>query len=66
MVNLNFQQMFNNRTDTILIADESKNRIGKNIIMNRLSVLNGKLKLDWMNLSYTNAYKLECKIFFPS
>ena len=64
-ISLNFQQMFNNRTDTILIADESKNRIGKNIIINRLSVLNGKVKLDWMNLSY-NAYKLKCKNFFLS
>ncbi len=62
---LNFQQMFNNRTDTILIADESKNRIGKNIIINRLTILNGKVKLDWMNLSY-DAYKLKCKNLFLS
>ena len=64
-LSLNFQQMFNNRTDTILIADESKNRIGKNIIINRLTILNGKVKLDWMNLSY-DAYKLKCKNLFLS
>ena len=64
-LSLNFQQMFNNRTDTILIGCESKNRIGKNIIINRLSVLIGKVKLDWMNLSY-DAYKLKCKNLFLS
>ena len=64
-LHLNFQQMFNNRTDTILIADKSKNRIGKNIIINRLSVLNVKVKLDWMNLSY-DAYKLKCQNLFLS
>ena len=37
-----FQQMFNNQADTISIANESKNRIGKNIIKNIQSVLNGK------------------------
>ena len=64
-LSLNFQQMFNNRTDIILIADESKNRIGKNIFINRLNILNGKVKLDWMNLSY-DAYKLKCKNLFLS
>jgi hypothetical protein len=64
-LSLNFQQMFNNLIDTILIADESKNRIGKNININRLNILNGKVKLDWMNLSY-DAYKLKCKNLFLS
>ena len=64
-LSLNFQQMFNNQTDTILIADDLRNRTGKNYIINRLSVLCGKVKLDWMNLSY-GAYKLKCKNLFLS
>ena len=62
-LSLNFQQMFNNRTYTILIFDEFKNRIGKNIMINRMSVLNGKVQLDRMSLSY-DANKLKYKNFF--
>ena len=48
-LSLNFQQMFNNRTGIISIADELSNRIGNNIILNRLNVINGKVKLNWIN-----------------
>ena len=57
---MNVQQNFNGRNEMFQINDYSANRIGKNIICNRLNVLNGQIKLDWLNLSL-NAFKLKAK-----
>ena len=60
---MNVQQNFNGRNEMFQINDYSANRIGKNIICNRLNVLNGQIKLDWLNLSL-NAFKLKAKSIF--
>ena len=60
---MNVQQNFNGRNEMFQINDYSANRIGKNIICNRLNVLNGQIKLDWLNLSL-NAFKLKAKSVF--
>ena len=62
-MSLNFQQTFNTRCDTISIVDSSWNKIGRNKITNRMNILNGKIKHEWMNLSI-ESYKLKCKDIF--
>ena len=59
-MSLNFQQTFNKRCESISIINASMTRIGQNQLMNRMYVLNGKVKHDWMNLTY-DVYKIKCK-----
>ena len=59
-MSLNFQQTFNNRCETIHTINASRTRIGQNQIINRMYVLNGKIKYDWMNLTY-DMYEIKCK-----
>ena len=60
---LNFQQNFNNRNEMVNIIDTSKYKIGKNLLVNRLRILNGKIKLDDLNLSL-EAFKIKYKELF--
>ena len=62
---MNRQQNFNARCETFQINDYSNIKIGKNILCNRLTVLNRLVKLDWLNLSLT-AFKLKVKNVFLS
>ena len=55
-MDMNFQQNFNDRTDRVHITDNSRLRIGKNCIMNRMSCINNKIKFDWLNQSF-ESYK---------
>ena len=59
-LSLNFQQSFNARTQTVNVVDTSKLKIGKNDAVNRLKIINGKIKYEWLNLSW-NSYKIKCK-----
>ena len=60
---LNFQQNFNNRNTTINLVDTSQFKIGKNLIPNRLLIVNRQIDLELLNLSYL-AYKIKCKNIF--
>ena len=62
-LSLNFQQNFNVRSSTVKLIDTSNLKIGKNIAVNRLMVINGLIEYDWLNLSI-NAYKIKCKTKF--
>ena len=62
-VDLNYQQNFNNRQKFVQINDESALRIGKNILMNRLGILNNKIDYDWLNQSL-NTFKIKSKKLF--
>lgn len=62
-LSLNFQQNFNNRNEMVNIFDTSKFKIGKNLLVNRLKVINGKIKLDDLNLS-REAFKIKYKVVF--
>jgi hypothetical protein len=62
-LSLNFQQNFNNRNEMVNIFDTSKFKIGKNLLVNRLRILNGKIKLDDFNLSL-EAFKINYKELF--
>ena len=51
------------RQTTFMTMKKNRLRIGMNIISNRFNSLNGKIKLDWLNLSYVS-YKIKCKTKF--
>jgi hypothetical protein len=62
-LSLNFQQTFNARNNTVNIVDTSRIKIGKNIAINRLKIINGKIPYDWLNLSW-DTFKVKCKKLF--
>ena len=59
-VDLNNQQNFNERSNFVQIFDTSSLKIGRNIIMNRMTCLNRSIKYDWLNMSLIG-YKLKVK-----
>ena len=59
-LDLNHQQNFNNRQKYVQINDVSKTKIGRNILSNRLGILNNQIDYDWLNLSL-NSFKINCK-----
>ena len=61
-LSLNFQFNFNSRDQSIKVVDTSRLKIGKNIVVNRIKIINGKITYAWMNLTY-ETYKLKCKLF---
>ena len=50
---LNFNQRFSSRSNLFGVVKTNQLRVGLNIAINRMSILNNMLPLDWMNLSYT-------------
>ena len=62
-LDMNSQQNFNSRSKLFQINDYSNIRIGKNIIANRMTILNNLINLDWLNLSLI-AFKLKVKDLF--
>ena len=64
-LSLFFNQNFNGRNSKANFRDTSNHKIGKNLIANRLSILNNEIEYDWLNLE-KESYKLKCKILFLS
>ena len=64
-LNLNFQQNFGQINKFVRIFDNSRIKIGRNNMINRLNMLNDQIEYDWLNLSI-NSYKLKCKERFLS
>ena len=62
-LDMNTQQNFNSRSKLFQINDCSNIRVGKNVIVNRMTVLNNLINLDWLNLSLI-AFKLKVKNLF--
>ena len=60
---MNAQQNFNARMEMFQINDFSRLKVGKNILCNRLTVLNNQIQLNWLNLSLTS-FKLKVKSIF--
>ena len=60
---MNVQQNFNASNVMFQINDFLNTKVGKNILCNRLPVLNKLVNLDWLNLSLT-ALKLKAKSIF--
>ena len=62
-ISLFFNQNFNERNPYINFRDTSHYKIGKNILANRLPVLNNKIDTLWLNQSLSS-YKIKCKNSF--
>ena len=62
-LDLNFNQSFNNRCTKVRLFDTSIIRIVKNILLNRLTIINNQIEYDWLNKSL-NSFKLICKLLF--
>ena len=60
---MHFQQTFNARTQTVSVVDTSKLKIGRNIAINRLILINGKIPFEWLNLTI-DSFKIKCKSLF--
>ena len=58
-------QTFNARNGNTHFVDTSNFKIGKNIISNRLNLINDQIKYEWLNLDL-NHFKLKCKSLFLS
>ena len=57
---LNFQIVDNARSLTWSFIKRQNYDVGKNILLNRMHVLNNKIEKNWINLSL-NTYKVKCK-----
>ncbi len=62
-LNLNFQMINTSRQTYLEIQNCSGYKVGNNILSNRLSCLNRKLQLDFLNLPF-EMYKIKCKSLF--
>ena len=62
-LDMNEQQNFNARNEKFHINDYSRTKVGRNVICNRLTCLNGELKLEWFNLTKL-AFKIKAKSIF--
>ena len=60
---MNAQQNFNARMEMFQINDVSRLKVGKNILCNRLTVLNNQVNFNWLNLSLIS-FKLKVKSIF--
>ena len=59
-MDMNAQQNLNARMNCVQINDRSNLRIGKNIMANRLGILNNEINYNWLYLSLTS-FKLKSK-----
>ena len=59
-VQMNFQLNQNERINHVNFFSRQNYESGKNILLNRLSHLNGKIKKSWLELSL-NSFKVKCK-----
>ena len=57
---LNFNQVLTLRQTLFCTMKANLRRVGLNALANRLFILNNKIPLDWLNLSY-NSFKIKCK-----
>ena len=64
-IDMSLQQNFNARQMMVRVTDVSNIKVGKNILMNRLTVINNEIDYNWLNLS-SISYKLKCKSLFLS
>ena len=62
-MDLNFQQSFAQRNENISVIAISTHKKGRNNLINRLNVVNGNIKYDWLNLS-NDSFKIKCKSTF--
>ena len=64
-LDLNFNQNFNARCSKANLVDTSSNKTGKNLISNRLTVINNEIDYNWLNLPY-HTFKNRAKKLYLS
>ena len=64
-VTLNLNQILTTRQTKFLISKSNNNKVGLNILPNRLSILNGIIPLSWLNYTI-ETYKIHIKKLFLS
>ena len=57
---LNFQIVNNDRESKMKFLKRHNYDVGKNILLNRLTIINNKIEKKWFNLSL-ETYKVICK-----
>ena len=62
-ISLNFDQILTTRQTPFIITKTNKTKVGLNTLSNRLSILNGRIPLTWLNTSL-NMFKINCKKLF--
>ena len=62
-ININFNNIHTTRQTRFMTSKANRLKVGMNQISNRFYYLNGKIELDWLNLSY-DTYKVKCKKLF--
>ena len=62
-VALNFNQILTSRQTKFMSIKANRKKVGINAIANRFNILNNKIPLTWLNLSFAS-YKLHCKGLF--
>ena len=62
-VALNFNQILTSRQTKFMSIKANRKKVGINAIANRFYILNNKIPLTWLNLSFAS-YKLHCKGLF--
>ena len=59
-IDLNNQHNFNGRNTKFLVSNNAKFKIGVNKLVNRLTILDNKIEMEWMNMGL-DSFKVKCK-----
>ena len=59
-IEFNLNQILTSRQTTFAIFETNNRKVGITMLTNRLSVLNGKIPLDWLN-NRLDSFKVKCK-----
>ena len=63
-MDMNNQQNFNNRNNYDHITENSRLKIGRNLMINRLKILIGQINYDWLNESLNSLkIRLQSNVF---
>ena len=59
-VSINYNNTITSRQTKFSINKMNRYKVGMNVFSNRLWYINGKIDLEWLNLSF-NSFKIKCK-----
>ena len=59
-VNLNFNQILTSRQTKFIALCNNKRKVGLNALANRLFIINNRIPIKWLNLSF-GTFKVHCK-----
>ena len=54
------KKTFNDRNSSVMVFQTNNLKVGKNLPVTRLKLINGLIKYDWLSLSI-NLFKVVCK-----